>query len=293
MNAVYSFWSKPYLANGKKVHGEVSAKMFALCWILSVHYAKRYFDKVKLVTDTEGYKALVELDLPFDSVSLELDDIPDSVLPEMWAYGKLIAYEVQKEPFVHIDYDAFLFKKPCKQFYEADIIVQHKEYFHLENHFYYSSIRKEVKNWDFESKYYYNKAPYAYNCGTFGGNDLEFIKKYVGEAKKLALYPNKDQLNKLGSIERRLFPIAFEQHILGSICYEEKETNQIFETARDDKRIDELGYFHLMGGKKNPLFLKQLEMKALKECSKEYMAWVHKTMMKNPENYLSLNNYEI
>lgn len=291
MNAVYSFWSKPFLANGKKVHGEVSEKLFALCWILSVHFAKRYFDKVKLVTDTEGYNALVELDLPFDNVSLELDEIPESILPEMWAYGKLIAYEIQKEPFVHIDYDAFLFKPTTEEMLKADIIVQHKEYFHMSNHKYYSTIRQIVKQWGFENDYYYNQSPYAYNLGMFGGNDLEFIKRYVAEAKQLALFPTRKMLNDLPNLERRLFPISFEQHILAAMCYEEKK--EVFETGLNEDRMNQLGYFHLMGGKNNKAYLNLLERKALKECNSDYLKWIHKTMMKNPENYLSLNSYEI
>ncbi len=291
MNAVYSFWSKPYLANGKKIHGKVSQRMFNVCWMLSVYTAKKHFDKVKLVTDTEGYKALVDLDLPFDDISLELDNIPENILPEMWAYGKIVAYEMQNEPFVHIDYDAFIFNPPSEEFLNAGLIVQHKEFFWIINHVYYSNIRKAVKDWGFESEFYYNNVAYGYNCGVFGGNDLEFIKKYVKEAKRLAQFPTIEMLNQLGQEEKLVFPIAFEQHILSAMCYDIKPS--IYEVAESKERIEELNYLHILGAKVNPLIEKRLENRLLKDFPDKYMPFVHKTLMKNPENYLSLNSYEI
>jgi hypothetical protein len=54
--AVYSLWTKPM--NGKTV-GFNTEKNLIECFALSLHYTKKWFDEVHLVTDFEG-KDLVE-----------------------------------------------------------------------------------------------------------------------------------------------------------------------------------------------------------------------------------------
>ena len=107
MKAVYSFCSKSQHKSG--TGGFYNLFSYATTFALSVNLSKQHFDKVELVTDTEGEKKLAEMGIltMFDSYDLRLDKL--NVDSEFWIAGKLLAY-IQDEPFLHIDSDVFLFK---------------------------------------------------------------------------------------------------------------------------------------------------------------------------------------
>src|ERR1017187_9186373 len=108
MRAVWSFWSKPFLAG----HGSVWAepRQHWLSWILSLETAKCHLPETALYTDQVGADLLVDkLGLKFAEVSTVLDVLADED-PRWWALGKLRTYALQTTPFVHIDSDVFLWK---------------------------------------------------------------------------------------------------------------------------------------------------------------------------------------
>src|SRR4051794_18448095 len=107
--AVWSFWSKPYLSGRESSWAHDWYHWLA--WGLSVHTAARYYSDTRLVTDTAGARVLVDLlGLPFAHVDTALDQLEPSD-PGWWALGKLEAYRLQRDPFVHIDTDVFLWKR--------------------------------------------------------------------------------------------------------------------------------------------------------------------------------------
>lgn len=70
----------------------------------------RVLSRDPLVTDTAGKALLVDrMGLEFAEVSTELDRLRD-VDPGWWPLGKLIAYNLQDRPFVHLDNDVFLWR---------------------------------------------------------------------------------------------------------------------------------------------------------------------------------------
>jgi hypothetical protein len=108
MRAVWSFWSKPSQVRGNI--GWYSDLHHLLAWGLSLRTARRHYPETVLITDRPGKELLVDqLGLPFVYVSTELDRLTD-VDPGWWALGKLVAYSIQDQPFIHIDSDAFLWK---------------------------------------------------------------------------------------------------------------------------------------------------------------------------------------
>jgi hypothetical protein len=109
MNAVWSFWSKPFLKSQKSMW--CSEKQHLLSWILSVQQARKFFGKTVLFTDDYGAKMLVDgLQLDFDVVSTALNTLNDHD-PKWWALGKIYTYGSQNDPFIHIDNDVFLWKR--------------------------------------------------------------------------------------------------------------------------------------------------------------------------------------
>ena len=113
---VYSQWSKP--AKDEFV-GFNDKEAFANCAELSLIHSLRWFKEVELITDEKGYKFLIEdLQLPFTNVIVKLDEI-NHIGKVHWALGKIEACTMQKEPFMHQDFDAIWFKHPPKRLLES------------------------------------------------------------------------------------------------------------------------------------------------------------------------------
>ena len=213
MKAVFSFWSKRFKETGR-IHSTVENPVFFNSWILSVKLAKRFFPKVTLYTDDYGKELLVnQLGLQFDEVDLRLNDL-ESIPSYLWAYGKVISYQAQTEPFLHIDYDAFFYAGLGKYFNGSPVIVESKELFSA-YHFY-----DPLLNFLFQKKYYsstinaFKKLDYAYNCGVFGGYDLDFIKFYCKEALAIADFMSANDFDKIQMPQ--FASIIFEQSALAS-----------------------------------------------------------------------------
>ncbi len=188
MNALFSFYSVPFMKNNKL---NINYSSFFYSWVLSVNLAKKHFEKVILVTDTNGNDLLInKMNLPFDEVSLALNNMPP-LNKNLWAYGKIYAFALQTEPFVYLDYDVFLFNKINPY---PGIIVQSVEGFNpvLLNGVYADYVNKLVTA-NYTSEMFVDRDEsvlYGYNLGVFGGTDLDFIKDYCGEAKRIAEYIN-------------------------------------------------------------------------------------------------------
>ena len=144
---------------------------------LSLHYALKHYGKVHLYTDDEGAEMLK--DLPFTSVSTELNDLPK--VNENWALGKIYAYKLladKGEPFLHLDSDVFLFEPLPEQLLASRVFAQNIEgqpdvginEFYMLKHFYDIFTYAPFK---------YTEPSFAANMGIFGGTDTDFIGRYA------------------------------------------------------------------------------------------------------------------
>ncbi len=104
--AVYSLWPDPI---GDINVGFNSEQALIECLALSLHYSKKWFDTVVLVTTSAGKKLIEGYNLPFDEISTELDLGLAEIDRAHWAMGKIYACKIQKEPFIHIDFVVILF----------------------------------------------------------------------------------------------------------------------------------------------------------------------------------------
>ena len=112
MKVVYSFYSLPYRGDPTVNSGNwVQPGIEFLVWAWSVLQTRKWASWIQLVTDRAGAELFGELGIEFDDVAIELDDIEPNG-GKLWAIGKLKAYELQDEPFIHLDGDAWFQKRP-------------------------------------------------------------------------------------------------------------------------------------------------------------------------------------
>ncbi len=249
---VYSHWSKP--SQGKYV-GFRSNTAFANCAELSVLNSKKWFDKVELVTDKQGYKFLIEeLKLPFTDVKIELDCL-NNIGNSYWSIGKLYACKIQDEPFMHQDFDVIWFKKPPIKLLNAQAGFQNIES-NEDFHKFYRPLMNDAKINNYElNKYCDLDKLMAYNCGIMCFNDLSILNKWYDLAIDY-INKNKDMFS--------FHPIFFEQFLIYNLC---KYYNFKVETLGldwiDESSAKEYGYTHLISESKRKEYVEKLIEKKL------------------------------
>jgi hypothetical protein len=195
MRAVWSFWSRPHAAAQGWQWREPLHHFLA--WGLSLQLARRHYPETALVTDTPGRALLVDrLGLAFTHVSTELDELADAD-PRLWALGKLVAFSVQEEPFVHLDTDVFLWRALPARLTAAPVLGQHPENFHvaddwcgariIENAFQNAALALPAE-WEW-ARSLWGRRINQVNCGIVGGTNTAFIRYYAQLALDLVLNP--------------------------------------------------------------------------------------------------------
>ncbi len=268
MRAVWSFWSKPY--NGCKGRTWREPRHHLMAWGLSVSLARRHFSETQLVTDSEGRRLLVdELGLHFDSVSTELDRLDDAD-PGWWALGKLVAYSLQDQPFIHLDTDVFLWKALPPWLVSAPVFAQCPEQhsidqswrgpLHVEELFDRHGIPLPVE-WQWASE----RNPSQFHevsCGILGANCTGFIRYYAQTAVRLitdpahralwAELPHKDGFNML--MEQFFLCACLDYHrIHPRSPWRGIQIRYVFPTlseAFSAQAAARLGFTHLLGDTK-------------------------------------------
>jgi hypothetical protein len=267
MKAVWSFWTKPHVADRRSIW--TSEKHHLLSWVLSFHTARQHFPRTALFSDDEGARLLVDgLGIEFNEVSTELNSLKDRD-PAWWALGKIHTYGLQTLPFVHIDSDVYLWKRPALD-PSAPIVAQNPEHF-IPGASYYmperfeSVVRQTPGGWLPPEWEWYRSSGFAQraeSCGIFGGARTDFIRYYAGIAARLIEHrANQGAWRMLGGeVERN---ILAEQYLL-SACLEYHRSHDdspyrglairyLFDSmdaAFDPAKAAEIGYTHLIAGSK-------------------------------------------
>ena len=107
MKIVQSFWSgsQKEFTNS---YGWFSYKYNWMSWILSCHQLAKHHKEVELYTDQFGYDILIKkLQLPYTKVHVVLDEL-NHYNKDLWAIAKIKTFQLQKEPFLHVDGDVFV-----------------------------------------------------------------------------------------------------------------------------------------------------------------------------------------
>lgn len=224
-----------------------------LSWTLSCLQLKALYGAPEIYCNKSVRKAIDIVKLPYEVVHTQLEQIilPDS---KLWALPKIYTYSYQKEPFIHIDCDVFLFKQFPNELLASDLIAQNEEvateYYistqeELKQHFTY--FPKCVKE-DFNKK----EPIRAVNAGILGGCDIDFFQRYTKEAFK---YIEKN-IENLGAINVDRFNVFFEQHLFYSLAKKlKKDIQYLFQDIVNDNQYQHLGEFHEVPCSKSYLHL--------------------------------------
>lgn len=287
MDAVWSFWTKPYFADRRlSWHREWH---HWLAWGLSFYAARQHYPHTKLVTDEEGARILIDqLQLPFERVSTALDTIAQEN-PNWWALGKIEAYRRQKRPFIHIDTDVFLWKRLAAELENADLIAQNPERVELDGGYYCPTEFERSIGWPQhgwlprEWTWYRQSAnpPRAECCGIFGGRNIDFINYFAETALRIV----RAQANRRGW---RALPgkhmLLIEQYLLSAMIeYHSRHKGSprptagikyLFPTIEDafiPERVSAAGFTHLAAGaKQNARVARDLERRVERDLPEHY-----------------------
>lgn len=244
MKIYHSFWDGGYKTLDANVYNMHK---------LSVLTALKNYGNITLITTEKGREFLGSL--PYTSIELFEEEIPDN-LKATWSISKIYAYkQIAKkgEPFFHIDYDVFIFKKLPEWFENSEVVCQHFE----SEYELISTYNLEIFSKKCPNKYFFDgTVDYACNAGILGGNNMSAIIFYVDEVIKLLT--DKDNIenywenNNLNINYWSKAVIAEQLYIV--YCLEKlniKPTPLFKNGWPSEEKAIEIGYTHLMGSKNN------------------------------------------
>lgn len=278
MRAVWSFWSKPFLAR----HGRAwcAPRHHLLAWGLSLRLARQHYPDTLLVTDKAGKALLIDrLGLEFKNITTDLEVLRGEDAG-WWALGKLLAYSLQDRPFLHIDTDVFLWKALPSSVANAPVFAQSPE-FHppldlcsgpgdVEAAFARHGLSLPVE-WEW-SRSLGEPAYREENCGIVGGQNVDFLRYYAelglqlvrdpAHAPAWAELPDKDGFNMM--VEQLLLSTCLDYHRFHPHSpWRGIHIRYLFPTwadAFDPVRTAQAGFTHLLGfSKSDPVVAQRLE----------------------------------
>ena len=234
--------------------GWLSAEFHWMSWALSCHLLKRHYTQVELYTTSAGKDWLIgQLKLPYSQTCLLPTYI--AVQTTTWALAKLLTYQVQTEPFLHVDSDVYIWKPFQKDFLESPLIAQNAE---TDKTIYQLALQTlaQKAGIHFPPFIYANDhtATWAYNAGILGGFDIGFLSEY---ARYVIDYVQSQPVPHPEQIGRIPYCMLFEQHLLAQqVASNLKEVTSLFTTPVNDIayvgfdgycQMKPKGYWHLMG----------------------------------------------
>lgn len=254
MIGLMSFWSEPFQKSPKNNLESL------LMWVLSFHKIKGMFHKVILVTDDAGNELLInKLKLPFTQVLIELNDFVPKEVRHIWALGKIKAYSLMQDPFLHVDSDVFLMNPVPHRITGADMCAQSTDAFEGKESDTYKLSEFLDKNIIFPDYYWMqalsrnvHRPP---NCGIFGGENTELINEYATGVLSLVSNPQ----NILQNCNGTRWSVLLEQY--GAFVYAASrgiKIETLLSSASEEEAVKN-GYVHLHGEAKfNPYALERL-----------------------------------
>jgi hypothetical protein len=250
----------PYLSYSSKGYRKNPDEYLISLHKLSAYLCKKQYGEVHLITDSNSKQYFKNV--KFDSIIVlnELDNIPDEFGPT-WSLSKLYCFNYlakNKIPFVHVDYDVFLWEPFPSFIEEADVFVQNKEN-SVTEYYEVNAMLNYCKYTNFSRA---SVPDFAYNMGIFGGQDFKFIEDYTKSSIDFVLNPkNKifwtSDLNQLGITYLWTRAVLAEQWYLALFANNSnKKITCIFDRVNEsncpsEEDAKKVGYTHLWGAKDN------------------------------------------
>lgn len=253
MKVIQSFWTGQQEST-KNTFGWNAPEYHWLGWILSANQLSKYYD-VELYTDKLGYHYLIEcLNLPYSKVHVILDEL-NHYKSNLWALPKIKAYSLQKEPFLHVDGDVFIWEAFPDQLLKQKLITQNLE---VTTNYYQSIWEIIAPNLSYLPEemmpYVSGREKYACNMGIVGGTDIEFFQKYTQKSfefvdRNTESIPEDAMMNFNVFFEQVLFYLmAKKEGIPTSYLINEVSEDNGYKGFGDFNKVPhEKTYLHLLG----------------------------------------------
>jgi hypothetical protein len=248
--------------------GWLSPEYNLMSWTLSCLQLRQFYPEVVLYCDSQYKELLIgKLELPYSEVVCTLDHL-NTYHKELWALPKIYSYSLQKEPFIHIDGDVFIWKSFEPSLLEANLITQNMEAATDYYGIIMEGLKKNLTYFPDEimQEQKVNNAILAYNAGIMGGSDISFFEEYTQKAFEFV----DKNLQNLSKIEVTNFNVFFEQYLFYCMAKEKnKEVAVLIPEIIGDNRYKGFGdfekvpfekqYLHLLGDyKRNSFICKQM-----------------------------------
>jgi hypothetical protein len=250
MIALYSLWN---MGDADNAAGFNSVDDLMSTIKLSMLQSRKYFSRIVFVTDTIGAERAKEYSLPC-TVVVAFDEL--DIKPTYWAFAKLIAMSMMKEPFAHIDNDFIFWQDPHLYISGFDFCFQTVEHFSMYR--YYSETLDEIRQRSpaLYTRIYDRHVAYAYNCGLVACNNIEVLDEWLERA--LCFIEEADTIAGFSSL-KGCFNHLLEQYIIALIIHEQGLRANVLLTEFD--RNTKL-FTHLWGGtKRNDIHMQGVKRK--------------------------------
>ena len=292
MRAVWSFWTKPFLAHRHSLWASEQHHMMS--WVLSVETARQHYPDTRLVTDDAGARLLVDqLGLNFAHVSTALNGLADCN-PEWWTLGKLTSYAQQDEPFAHIDSDSYLWKRLPDRVEQAGVFALCPVPFAAgsftdglyRTEWVEQALMATADGWLPDEWLWFRHSGQPQRAaagGLVGGNDVGFMQHYAKTALRMMMHPpNRRVLEQLdGKINHM---VMFEEYVLAACAaYHAGHAKTLFkgltmqhlfermDESGDPACLTQTGYTHLVSdAKRNPLQAERLAQRVQRDYPEFY-----------------------
>lgn len=174
MKIIQTLWINETNNSYENKAGWYAPEYHWMAWALSCLQLRQFYDGVELVTNEKGKKILIDsLQLPYTKVTIiQFSELTNT----FWSLAKVEAYQLQNEPFLHVDGDVFIWQAFDNEILERELVAQNSEHWFSGYEFILTKTKSEniilpsfVKNHDnLES----------YNLGVVGGNKIDLFQQY-------------------------------------------------------------------------------------------------------------------
>lgn len=107
-----------------QINGSIDQKTISMM-TLSALLAKKNYGNIHLYCDDSTAKLVKEIGIPYDTIDVEvLKDFKGKT----FSIPKLLTFAAQTEPYIHIDFDTFIFDRIDFEKYGGRTIYAHKDY---------------------------------------------------------------------------------------------------------------------------------------------------------------------
>lgn len=226
-NCVFSYWNN---IGEDNFSGFSKFSDYLFSQTLSILQARKFFPKVKMVTNSFGAEVFDKIGLTslIDDLDISLNEY-DNLDKYFWGFTKIHAFEKQKESFIHIDNDFYMWDYPSALKF-AEFGFQSPENFSNDTYSYYRTLIDIMNNAQFKPENIIsNSTERGLNCGIVSCKSrFDIIEEWKDTAYKYITL-NKDHLYKYRPDYLIHLNLLHEQYFISCLLKKNKiQDNKIF-----------------------------------------------------------------